>query len=288
MIKSMTAFARQDVQAEWGGLSCEIRSVNHRYLEPQLRLPDVLRGLEPELREQVRDSLGRGKVEISLRLQEADLDAARFSVDKAVAENVYQATRDIRAMMDDPAPVNPLDILRWPGVMVSPTLSVTEVANAARQVFAATLGELTAARLREGERLMPMLTQRLGAVEAQVIRVRQRMPELLEAQKKQWRARLEEVVTTVDEDRLAQELVIAAQKADVAEELDRLEAHVQEVRDALTSEAPVGRRLDFLMQELNREANTLSSKSCSADVTAAAVELKVLIEQMREQVQNVE
>lgn len=288
MIKSMTAFARQDQEGDWGRLSCEIRSVNHRYLEPQFRLPEGLRDLEPALREQLRSVLGRGKVEVSLRWQEPEQTSAAITVDRARVAALYRAAREIESLMDAPAPMNPLDLLRWPGVMVEAAPALAPVKEAAGALFAATLADLDQAREREGRRIEPMLTERLNALETQVGHVRVRMPEILQHQQMQLRERLQEAVSQVDPERLTQELVIVGQKADVAEELDRLEAHGQEVRDTLSVTGPVGRRLDFLMQELNREANTLSSKSLSADVTASAVELKVLIEQMREQVQNVE
>ncbi|MDX1588548.1 MAG: YicC/YloC family endoribonuclease [Oleiphilaceae bacterium] len=288
MIKSMTAFARQDREGDWGQLSCEIRSVNHRYLEPQFRLPEGLRELEPLLREQLRTALGRGKVEVNLRWQAPEQTSTEVVLDRARVSALYRAAREIESLMASPAPMSPLDLLGWPGVMVESAPSLEPVKLAARDLFAATLSDLEQSREREGQRLLPMLTDRLAAMDAQVAHVRERMPQILAQQQRQLRERLEAVVSQVDPERLAQELVMVSQKADVAEELDRLDAHGQEVRDTLAVSGPVGRRLDFLMQELNREANTLSSKSLSADITTCAVALKVLIEQMREQVQNLE
>ncbi|TVP54028.1 MAG: YicC family protein [Halomonadaceae bacterium] len=288
MIKSMTAFARQDREGDLGRLSCEIRSVNHRYLELQLRLPEGLRELEPALREQLSQELGRGKVEVNLRWQEGDSSSPHLQVNQERVAALYRAAQEVEALMQSPAPLNALELLRWPGVMVESAPELGPLKAMAAEVFTETLQDLSRGRQREGARLLPLLNDRLDQIGVQVRKLRSRMPELLQQQEQQLRQRLAEVVSSVDPDRLAQELVMVSQKADVAEELDRLDAHSQEVRDTLAGPGPVGRRLDFLMQELNREANTLSSKSLSADVTAAAVELKVLIEQMREQVQNVE
>lgn len=288
MIKSMTAFARRDAQAQWGGLSCEIRSVNHRYLEAQFRLPEPLRDLEGGFREQLRGAVGRGKIEVGMRLQLAEAGDGRFSVNLEVAEALNESIRQVNRLLDNPGHVNALDILRWPGVMSADEPAMEPVSAAARDLFGCTLAALIEAREGEGRRIEPMLGERLDAIDQIASGLRKRLPEVLQKQQDQLRQRLEQARVEVDEERLAQELVLLAQKADVAEELDRLRAHVAEVRDTLERQEAVGRRLDFLMQELNREANTLSSKSIDSGVTQAAVELKVLIEQMREQVQNLE
>lgn len=289
MIRSMTAFARQEAQADWGTLTCEIRTVNHRYLEPSFRLPDVLRELENGFREQLRKRLGRGKVDVGMRLQPAgQSDAAVPEISEERLAALKAALDRVRQTVDDTAPVDPLDVLRWPGVMATAEPDLEPVKAAAGQLFERTIVDLIAAREREGERLRPLFDQRLQEMSAGVARVRASMPEILAAQEAHLRGRFRAAQIDVDSERLAQEMVILAQKCDVAEELDRLEAHISEVDETLLRDEAIGRRLDFLMQELNREANTLSSKSIDASVTRTAVDFKVLIEQMREQVQNVE
>lgn len=288
MIKSMTAFARRDTQGSWGSLTCEIRTVNHRYLEPSLRLPDALRDLENDFREQLRGHLRRGKVDVGLRLQLSELSDQGLQVNEELAGALNDAANRINRMLDNPAHINAIDILRWPGVLSSAEQDLEPVKSAARDLFAQTVEELIEVREREGERLRPPFDDRLTTLSAGIADVRQRMPELLAQQDKHLRDRFQAAGVELDEERLAQEMVMLAQKSDVAEELDRLEAHVSEVRETLTSDQAIGRRLDFLMQELNREANTLSSKSIDAGVTRIAVDFKVLIEQMREQVQNLE
>jgi uncharacterized protein (TIGR00255 family) len=284
----MTAFARQETRGDWGVLTCEIRTVNHRYLEPSFRLPECLRGLENDFREQLRKQLKRGKVDVSLRLHTSDQAQHRFAIDEPLTQALNDAAKRINRILDNPAHISALDILRWPGVMATPEQDYTEAKAAAASLFEQTTNELVAARTREGERLLAILEQRLAAIHAQVADVRERMPPLLRAQEQQLRERFEKAKIELDPERIAQEMVMLAQKSDVAEELDRLDAHVAEVRDTLASEGAIGRRLDFLMQELNREANTLSSKSIDAGLTRAAVDLKVWVEQLREQVQNIE
>ncbi|KMQ73419.1 YicC/YloC family endoribonuclease [Marinobacter subterrani] len=288
MIRSMTAFARQDVQGDWGTLTCEIRAVNHRYLEPSFRLPEAFRDLENRFREELRKQLKRGKVDVSMRLQSADNVAQGFEISEEMAQAVNEAANHINRMLDNPAHINALDILRWPGVLSVPEQDYGPAKEAATGLFEQTVAELASVREREGERLRPLFEDRLKTMAELVAEVRSRMPELLEAQERGLRDRFEKVRVELDPDRVAQEMVMLAQKSDVAEELDRLDAHISEVADTLKSEEAIGRRLDFLMQELNREANTLSSKSIDAGVTRIAVDLKVLIEQLREQVQNLE
>lgn len=288
MIRSMTAFARQDTQGEWGTLTCEIRTVNHRYLEPSFRLPEALRELENLFREQLRQQLKRGKVDVSMRLQTAESAGQGFEVCEEMAHAVNEAANHINRMLDNPDHINALDILRWPGVLSVKELDYGPAREAAGELFKRTVAELVTVREREGERLRPLFEDRLKTMGALVSDVRSLMPELLTAQEKSLRERFEKAKVELDPERIAQEMVMLAQKSDVAEELDRLEAHVAEVSETLQVDDAIGRRLDFLMQELNREANTLSSKSIDARVTRVAVDLKVLIEQMREQVQNLE
>ncbi|RUT76778.1 YicC family protein [Marinobacter sp. NP-6] len=288
MIRSMTAFARQDTQEDWGTLTCEIRTVNHRYLEPSFRLPEALREMENSFREQLRKQLRRGKVDVAIRLQANESATQGFEIDEDVASAVNEAANHINRMLDNPAHISALDILRWPGVLASSEQDFGPARKAAGELFERTVSELVAVREREGERLRPLFEDRLAIMGERVTEVRERMPELIRAQEEHLKTRFEQAKVELDPDRVAQEMVMLAQKSDVAEELDRLEAHITEVSDTLQSDDAIGRRLDFLMQELNREANTLSSKSIDARVTRAAVDLKVLIEQMREQVQNIE
>jgi uncharacterized protein (TIGR00255 family) len=283
----MTAFTRQETQASWGSLVWEIRSVNHRYLEPHLRLPDSLRELEGSLREKLRKSLSRGKVECTLRFV-PETQQQLLSVDRDLAVQLIAAAQDLQSLMPESQPLNPLDILRWPGVMRESELDMDAVKKAALGLFSQALKDLAEGRSREGTELAQLIEQRLDSIEQVVVQVRGRLPEILQAQRDNLRNRLAELRAELDEARIEQEIALLAQKADVDEELDRLATHVQEVRRVLQQKEPVGRRLDFLMQELNREANTLSSKSIVADTTQCAVELKVLIEQMREQIQNIE
>ncbi len=287
-IRSMTAFARRETHGDWGNLSCELRSVNHRYLEPALRLPESLRELENHIRGRLRESLGRGKVDVQLRLELIEAGAQQLDLDMDAVRRLSEGVDRVRAELSEPAPVSPLELMGWPGVVASGEPPLEQVRETAVELFEQTLADLIDTRRREGERLAPLFGQRLSEIEAHVAGLRERMPEWLAQQHQALRDRVAELQAGVDEERLAQELAMMAQKADVSEELDRLDAHVAEVRDALGRTEPVGRRLDFLMQELNREANTLSSKSVAAELTRVAVELKVLIEQMREQVQNVE
>ena len=288
MIKSMTAFARGEAQGEWGSLVWEIRSVNHRYLETFVRLPEELRGLEQTVRDLVGKQLGRGKVELNLRYKGSQGTADALQVDEVFAQSVIAASDQLGMLMGGAPSPSPLEILRWPGVAKEPEADLSAVKSAALDTLHTSLAELIATRQREGERTHDMFTPRLASIDQIVAKVSERRPQVLQAIREKLHSRVTELVADVDADRLEQELVILAQKLDVEEELDRLSAHVAEVRDVLQRKEPVGRRLDFLMQELNREANTLGSKSNDAQTTQCAVDLKVLIEQMREQVQNIE
>ncbi|WP_372958592.1 YicC/YloC family endoribonuclease, partial [Marinobacter sp.] len=285
MIRSMTAFARQQTQAEWGVLTCEIRTVNHRYLEPSFRLPEALRELENGFREHLRKTLGRGKVDVGMRLQSSEDADTALMVNDRLAASLNEAINHVNRLLDNPAHISALDILRWPGVLDREEPDLSPMKAAADELFRRTVEELVQVREREGERLRPLFDERLSAMAELVARVRERMPALISAQEQTLRERFRQASVELDPDRLSQEMVMLAQKSDVAEEMDRLEAHISEVRETLQRSDAIGRRLDFLMQELNREANTLSSKSIDAEVTRVAVDMKVLIEQMREQVQ---
>ncbi|MFA7388455.1 MAG: YicC/YloC family endoribonuclease [Thiohalobacteraceae bacterium] len=288
MIRSMTAFARQEQDGDWGALTWELRSVNHRYLEVSLRLPDELRSLESAVRERATRRLGRGKLDCTLRFKPAQRRGARLQLDTQALDQVVAACADIRGRLPDAAPVDPLDLLRWPGVILEEAADPAPLAKAALELFDHALLDLIATREREGGQIRDILYARLDGMEPLVAGARTRLPETLARIRDKLRLRVEELTSNADPDRLEQELAFLAQKMDVDEELDRLTGHIAEVRRVLELAEPVGRRLDFLMQEFNREANTLGSKSADSETTRVSVELKVLIEQMREQVQNVE
>lgn len=288
MTQSMTAFARQSATYAWGTLVWEIRSVNHRYLEPSFKLPDALRGLEGELRERLRTRLARGKIECSLRAQLPQEQGSTLAIDAAVLEQLLICAQQVQTKIPQAAALNPLDVLAWPGVLKAEQEDEETIMAAASALFDTALKQLAEHRAREGAELRRYIEIQLDAVAAIIDSVRAQMPTILNALRQRLRDRLTELRAELDHDRIEQEMVILAQKSDVAEELDRLQTHIKEVRRALQQSEPCGRRLDFLMQEFNREANTLSSKAQVSDTTLNAVQLKVLIEQMREQIQNIE
>jgi uncharacterized protein (TIGR00255 family) len=287
MAKSMTAFTRQDRDAEWGSLQLELRSVNQRHLEPHFRLPESLRDLEPDFREALRTHLARGKVECSLRFEPSRQDET-LAVSHERLESLAAALADVRLAIPGAPMPDALALLDHPGVLDVRGPDLEAVKAEAGALFRLALDDLIAGRAREGDKLAAMIRERLEAVKAQVAEIRGLLPEIRQRQRSLLMERLESVRAELDPQRLEAELALLAQKADVDEELDRLGTHVAEVERQLKQKGPVGRRLDFLMQELNREANTLSSKSVVASTTRCAVELKVLIEQMREQIQNIE
>ncbi|GIZ13729.1 YicC/YloC family endoribonuclease [Pseudomonas sp. NCCP-436] len=287
MVHSMTAFARNEQATAHGTLSWELRSVNHRYLEPHLRLPEAFRELEGAVREALRQGLSRGKVECTLRFAE-EAGAKQLQVDNERARQLIAAAEHVAALIAQPAPLNPLEVLAWPGVLVADAADPQALNAAALRLFGQALEELKAGRAREGAELAKLLNERLDAILQEVAALRELVPQMLAGQRAKIEARCAEMQVELDPQRLEQELVLLAQKSDVAEELDRLTTHVGEVRRVLKAGGAAGRRLDFLMQELNREANTLGSKAFDPRSTQAAVNLKVLIEQMREQVQNIE
>ncbi|MDQ2994208.1 MAG: YicC family protein [Pseudomonadota bacterium] len=288
MINSMTAFARSQSSGDWGTVIWEIKSVNHRYLDVSMRLPEALRALEPLVREQIMTQLARGKVELFAKYNPGVAMTGQLHLNEALLTQFVQMTHKLDTALGRKAEFDAMRLLSWPG-MVQEDSPDTEILQ--EHVLAAlqeAVTSLMAMRRREGDSIKVMLQTRIDGIEEQVRIVRQILPEIASALRAQLLARLQELSSTYDVDRLEQELVYLAQKSDITEELDRLESHVTEVRRALAKGGAAGRRLDFLMQEFNREANTLGSKSTDSRVTAAAVELKVLIEQMREQVQNVE
>ncbi len=293
MPHSMTAFARQTGEFSWGSIVWEIRSVNHRYLEPSFKLPEALRLLEGELRERLRAHVARGKIECSLRLLHHAADTAPIAINTVLLEQLLAASAVVQkklllAKLPQAAALNPLELLAWPGVLQQPDNDSDAIAGASVELFNRALQQLVECRAREGAALQQFIIAQLDAVAAIIQSARTQMPTILRAQKQKLHDRLAELCGELNHDRIEQEIVILAQKSDVEEELDRLQTHINEVRRALQQREPCGRRLDFLMQEFNREANTLSSKSLAAETTLNAVQLKVLIEQMREQIQNIE
>jgi uncharacterized protein (TIGR00255 family) len=288
MIRSMTAFSRKELTAHWGTLSWELRSVNHRYLEISPRLPDTLRDLENPVREALRKALSRGKVECTLKIKAENVTPTSLEINENFVKQLLDAAHQIGNLTGESGSLSVASLLNWPGVVKTPEADQSEIQQAALGLLKDALADFIANREREGNELQSIINDRLNNIDKQVVIVRQNLPEILQAQKDKLQARLEEISANVDQDRLEQEIVYLAQKADVDEELDRLETHVKEVRRTLEKGGAAGRRLDFLMQELNREANTLGSKSINTLTTQAAVELKVMIEQMREQIQNIE
>jgi uncharacterized protein (TIGR00255 family) len=260
MIRSMTAFARQAGPSDQGTLIWELRSVNHRYLEPSFKLPESMRSLETGLREQLRQQLSRGKVECALRIQHDSNHASELHINQALAMELITAGQAIGSSMENPAAIDPLQILQWPGVISASNTDNTAVQQQAMALFQSSLQQLIESREREGAELKIFIEQRLEAIASITEAIRIQLPDILAAQRKKLQDRLSELAAELNPDRLEQEVVMLAQKADVDEELDRLQAHLGEVRRVLTKGQACGRRLDFLMQELNREANTLSSK----------------------------
>ncbi|NLO80888.1 MAG: YicC family protein [Xanthomonadaceae bacterium] len=288
MIRSMTAYDRQERVEEWGRLSWELRSVNHRYLDISPRLPEELRQLEPLVRERVAAVVARGKMECTLRFQPALGVTTGLEINWPYVDQLATAAAAVAAKLPNPAPISPLDVLKMPGVLQQTELDLEPIAAAALELLDQALQGFIASREREGAKLAELIRERAQRIAALVEQVRARRLEVNAKVREKLLSRLRELDGSPDPQRLEQELVYIAQRLDVEEELERLSMHVDEVQRVLQRREPVGRRLDFLMQELNREANTLSSKSADGETTAVAVEMKLLIEQMREQVQNIE
>ncbi|MEM9335842.1 MAG: YicC/YloC family endoribonuclease [Pseudomonadota bacterium] len=288
MLHSMTGFARQSVESDIGTLTWEIRAVNHRYLDVQLRLPDELRPQEAAFRQQVSGRLKRGKVECSLNFRRAVNQSQEMQLDVELLKLIGNRIDDLKVKLNDIGHVDPIDLLRWPGVVKQAEIDAEPLFAEAGHLLDETLEAMASMRASEGQRIAEMLESRCAEIEVIANTVRERMPEVLESARQKQRDRIEKLDIEADPARLEVELALIAQKLDVDEEVDRLGSHVTEIRSILASDEPVGRRLDFLMQELNREANTLGSKSGDTQTTRAAVDLKVLTEQMREQIQNIE
>jgi uncharacterized protein (TIGR00255 family) len=291
MIISMTGFARSEAPVPGGTLACELRSVNHRYLEPSLRLPEELRALEPELRATLQKELRRGKVDCTFAYRTGNLQGRELEVDAQLIGRLAPALEQIAAAIgsiDAPKQINLVELLRYPGVVRETAAEPEALLAAGRELFGRALEGLKSMRASEGARLQDLVLQRCTQLESLLSQVRQRLPEVQTAVRTRFDERLRELNVAVDNERLEQEVALLVQRMDVAEELDRLDGHIVETRKIIASPEAAGRRLDFLMQEYNREANTLSSKSQDLATTRLAVDMKVLIEQMREQVQNIE
>ncbi len=284
---SMTAFARNELRAPWGTARWELRSVNNRFLDIAPRLPEELRALEPAVRERLAARLRRGKVDCSLRIERATGSAA-LAIDSEIAAAVAAAATEAAKLLDPAAAVSPFELLRWPGVVRAEPMDAETIGADVLELLEQGITDLAAARGREGARIEAMLRERIDAIAAITVEVRGWLPQIIDMARERLASRVAALAVEVDGERLEQEIALLVQKSDVAEELDRLDAHVSEISDVLGARQPVGRRLDFLIQELHREANTLGSKSIDTRTTRASVDLKVLIEQMREQVQNVE
>ncbi len=286
MIHSMTGYARHQIKADWGSATWEIRSVNQRYLETYWRMPEQFRALEPMLRDKIRKALQRGKVECNLRFEADQAKRGELQLNQALAEQLIKNAEWVQQQAG--GQINPVDILRWPGVMETPEQDADALSKELLAAWQDALSAFIDSRASEGANTATMITSRLDKITEQVAFVREQMPAVMEWQRERLTSRLADVIEELDPQRIEQEMIMVAQKIDVAEELDRLDSHVSETRKILKKGGACGRRLDFMMQEFNREANTLASKSINAEITQAAVELKVLIEQMREQIQNIE
>ena len=292
MIKSMTAFSRVQQSNDGGEIVWEIKSVNHRYLEPSFKLPEEFRSLEPEIRQQLGKYIQRGKVDINLRYRIISKTLPAIQLNAELVKSLRKVEQEVLTIVHEGHSLSVADILRWPGVVDEMEKDYTPLKEMALSSLDSALNQLLESRQREGKALQEMISSRCDQAEEIVRQVQKRRPDVLEGMRQKWEAQMNDKLAawseSADPARLEQELVILAQKMDVEEELDRLLAHIEEVRQVLKRDETIGRRLDFLMQELNREANTLSSKSQDSETTKLAVDLKVLIEQMREQVQNIE
>ncbi|OHX12829.1 YicC family protein [Chromobacterium sphagni] len=288
MILSMTGFAAATREFPGGMLSLEVRAVNHRYLDVQMRLPEELRIIEPQLREQIAARVTRGKLECRVGLNQVDSAAPTLELNQAFLTRLLEVSGEIQRQTGDSKGLSVGELMRWPGVLRSNELAPEVLQQLCLDALQTALADFNASRGREGEKLKAVLIERIESMEAIVAAIKPKLPQILENYMAKLSGRLQEALGSVDEDRLKQEFALFAQKIDVDEELSRLTTHLSEVRRILKSGGQSGKRLDFLMQELNREANTLGSKSVSTDTTQASVELKVLIEQMREQIQNIE
>ncbi len=288
MTVSMTAYGRAEHAGEWGQASCEIRSVNHRYLEMSIRLPEELRSLEQNIRDRISSKLKRGKVDCNIRYEQSTFTSSDLPVNQDLLDKLIETAQKTNESLKHPAMLNPLELLRWPGVLDKDVPDPKAIGAEILKLVDQALEAVVDTRKREGEKIRELIQERCQKTKEIVSNVEKIMPDILNGIRTKLEQRAQELCTELDKDRLEQELLILSQKMDVAEEMDRLNAHIDEVSRVLNQEGPVGRRLDFLMQEMNREANTLGSKSAHLDTSNASVDLKVMIEQMREQIQNIE
>ena len=288
MTHSMTAFARQESSTESYVLVWEMRSVNHRYLEINIRVPDSLRSIENSIRGAIRSNFTRGKIECHLRYQMTEKSSSSIKIDTQIVSHLLSATEQIKILSEETSPLGMSDILKWPGVIIDNDSDSLALESDAISLFKKTMEDLKTSRAREGKELGSFIQARSHSVLEIIAKTRELMPQILTRERNQLLEKISKLKIDVDSSRLEAEIVLLTQKADIEEELDRLHTHITEVQRVLTLKESKGRRLDFLMQELNREANTLSSKSIVIETTRSAVDLKVLIEQMREQIQNVE
>ena len=288
MIKSMTAFARLEEEHSIGLFSCEIRSINHRYLETSLRIPDEFRQLENQLRDIIRKKLSRGKIDCSIKFRNAGNVRRKIEINEPLAEAIIHQCQHLSERIFSTSPISAMDILRWPGVVKEDDLDLSPAHKPLLDLLNNTLDSLMENREREGQAITDMVSHRCATIITLAQTARLLVPEIVERFREKMRKKIAEVAPDLDHQRLEQEIALLAQKMDVDEEIDRLQHHVEEVLRTLTLNEPAGRRLDFLMQELNREANTLGSKSNDSATTKISVDLKVLIEQIREQIQNIE
>ncbi|WP_150137187.1 YicC/YloC family endoribonuclease [Candidatus Enterovibrio altilux] len=287
MIHSMTAYAHQEIKDTWGSAVWEIRSVNQRYLETCIRMPEQFRSLEPIIRERFRQRFVRGKVECNLCFEATASANTELKINEKLAKQVIHAAKRIREISGE-GHIGPFQVLRWPGVMQALEQDMDIVNKALLAGFNEVINNFTAARASEGDNMKALIEQRLNSINAEIIKVRTKMSEVINWQRERLISKLQDAKIELDSSRIEQEIILLAQKTDVTEELDRLDFHISETTKILKKGGSCGRRLDFMMQEFNRESNTLTSKSISTEITASGVELKVLIEQMREQIQNIE
>jgi len=284
----MTAFSRATGQTPWGEITCELRSVNHRYLEINPRLAEEVRSLEPRVRDAIAKHLKRGRVDCTIRLQQQEMWSGDIDVDMTLIDKLVAVSQQVRDRAGDIEPLRAVDVLRWPGVVRVAQLDENQIGSVAVECLERATRQLVVVRKREGDRLLESLLEKLLAAKSVVNELKQSIPQWQQLFRQRVEKRLTEARANLDQDRLEQEMLIYIQKSDVTEEMDRLDVHLNEVSNVFELAQPIGRRLDFLMQELTREANTLGSKSIDTRLTQASVNLKVLIEQMREQVQNLE
>lgn len=288
MISSMTGYANASRELQGASLVLEMRAVNHRYLEVMFRSPDELRAIESQCRELIAGRLSRGKVEIRISFNRPAETQTSLQLNQDMVRQLFDVSDAVRAIRSEVGELKVGEILRWPGVLQTQEIAAETLQQTALALLRQMLDDFTATRRREGDKLMALILDRAAAMDALVETVKPKIPGLLQAYKDKINTRLKEALINTEDDRIRQEFALFAQKIDVDEEIDRLQAHLVELRRILKSGGAVGKRLDFLLQELNREANTLGSKSVSTEVSQTAMELKVLIEQIREQIQNIE